>query len=128
MKRSPLLVVVDDNPANAEIIATVGAMCGYEVRRFASGVELVSASAERTPDAMVLDIVMPNMDGLELMDWIAEHQRRAQLILVSGFGERYLRMARELAEAKGLTVAAAIKKPFAIADLSEVLRGIRPDN
>ena len=75
---------------------------------------------------MVIDIVMPDMDGIELLGWIAANRRDSKVILISGYGKQYLDTARKLAEASGLNVPATLVKPFGIAEVEEVLDRIRP--
>jgi DNA-binding NtrC family response regulator len=120
------LDIVEDDPGTAEIIHEVASSCGFATRRFASGKEFVAASDAVAAGVMVIDIVMPDMDGIELLGWIAANRRDSKVILISGYGKQYLDTARKLAEASGLNVPATLVKPFGIAEVEEVLDRIRP--
>ena len=61
-----LILVVDDNPDNLEIISTRLEFRGYRVSTAERGDEAIQAVTEHHPDLMLLDIMMPDMDGYEV--------------------------------------------------------------
>lgn len=62
MTRSVL--IVDDDPTIREIVSlTLTHVAGYEVREASSGTEGLAAAKERVPDAILLDVMMPGLDG-----------------------------------------------------------------
>jgi adenylate cyclase len=60
------ILVVDDTPANVRLLEAILAASGYAVRGAASGEEALRAVVEARPDLIVLDVVMPEMDGIEV--------------------------------------------------------------
>ena len=58
------LLVVDDEPEFSEIVRAVAAPLGYDVRAVTSGRELQLLYDELSPDTIVLDMVMPEMEGV----------------------------------------------------------------
>ena len=60
------LLVVDDEPAVRDALARALRLEGYEVELAADGREALAALAERPADAVVLDVLMPGLDGLEV--------------------------------------------------------------
>src|SRR5918996_6397462 len=66
MRDPPRLLVVDDNPANLEIMEARLARQGYEVITARDGDEALIAAREHTPDLILLDIMMPGRDGIEV--------------------------------------------------------------
>jgi CheY-like chemotaxis protein len=65
---SPVRVlVVDDEPSLAELLASVLRYEGWEIRTAADGAGAVKAAREFEPDAVVLDIMLPDFDGLEVL-------------------------------------------------------------
>jgi adenylate cyclase len=66
MRQPPRLLVVDDNPANLEILETRLARQGYEVITAKDGYEALVAARTQTPDLILLDVMMPGKDGIEV--------------------------------------------------------------
>ena len=60
------ILAVDDNPANVRLLEAVLVAHGYEVTAATSGPEALAAVALQSPDLVLLDILMPGMDGFEL--------------------------------------------------------------
>jgi DNA-binding response OmpR family regulator len=60
------ILVVEDDPDIAELVVRYLEKAGYMVDRVASGSEALQAVAGRVPDAMVLDLMLPHVDGLEV--------------------------------------------------------------
>ena len=66
MRTPPWILVVDDNPANRDILPTRLAAQGYQIFTAADGEEALAIAREKQPDLILLDIMMPKMDGLEV--------------------------------------------------------------
>jgi CheY-like chemotaxis protein len=66
MREPPRVLVVDDNPANLEIIETRLARQGYEIVTARDGDEALIAAREQTPDLILLDVMMPGKDGIQV--------------------------------------------------------------
>ncbi|WP_338673727.1 response regulator transcription factor [Streptomyces sp. SCSIO 30461] len=60
------ILVVDDDPTVAEVVTGYLERAGFTVRRTADGPGALHAAAERRPDLVVLDLMLPGMDGLEV--------------------------------------------------------------
>lgn len=116
------LIVVDDEPDVARQIRRVAEEIGFEVTAATSAAAFRRGYAESDPSVVVLDIVMPEADGIDLVNWLAEQRAAAALILISGFDAKYLGAAREIATHKGLDVVAALTKPLETAALRTALR------
>jgi class 3 adenylate cyclase/CheY-like chemotaxis protein len=65
MRDPPLILVVDDVPDNVEVVQLRLESQGYEVATAADGVEALEKTRELLPDLVLLDIMMPKMDGIE---------------------------------------------------------------
>ena len=61
------IMVVDDNPDIITIVTTILEGKGYQVLSASSGQELLNLLTDRKPDLIILDIMMPEMDGLEVL-------------------------------------------------------------
>jgi CheY-like chemotaxis protein len=121
MSMSKRLLVVDDDMDHADLVAAVARQAGFEVDTRHSGREAKSAFLRYCPDLVVLDIVMPGEDGIELIRWFAAQGRSTEIVVLTGY-PLYAALARHLGEAHSLPVAAALTKPVRVARLSEVLR------
>jgi two-component system, OmpR family, response regulator ResD len=107
------ILVVDDEPTIAEVVARYLERAGYETRVAADGPSAVAAAQSRRPDLVVLDIMLPGFDGLEAMRRIHEDlEGRIAVILLTAKGEEADRIA-------GLRLGADdyVVKPFSPAEL-----------
>jgi EAL domain-containing protein (putative c-di-GMP-specific phosphodiesterase class I) len=76
---------------------------------------------------ILLDLVMPEMDGVELLRLLAQRQCKAGIVLISGVGKRIIETAEELARALGLSVVGNLQKPFRVSTLQEIIaRNVQP--
>jgi adenylate cyclase len=66
MRQPPRILVVDDNPANLEILEARLARQGYEVITAKDGEQALIVARDGTPDLILLDIMMPGKDGIEV--------------------------------------------------------------
>jgi len=67
MEKNKTVMVVDDNPDIVTIVKTILEGKGYGVQSAYSGQEVFNLLSEKKPDLIVLDIMMPQMDGLEVL-------------------------------------------------------------
>ena len=114
---SPRVLVVEDEEAVGEILADVLADAGYEVRRARNGREGLRLIGAWLPQVIILDLMMPMMDGFTFR---AEQRRlggreaAVPVIVLSG--------AREMrARTRELQAVEAISKPF---DLDDVVAAV----
>jgi signal transduction histidine kinase len=83
------ILVVDDNVDAAESLGTMLAYSGHDVRVAHGGVEALSAAREFSPDVMILDLGMPEMDGYAVARAMRSDPKFAttRLIALSGYGQ-----------------------------------------
>jgi CheY-like chemotaxis protein len=117
------LLVIDDEPEIGEFVRKVAAGLGYEVRVTTDGRAFQAAYHELRPTTIVMDMVMPEMDGNELVLWLMEQLYDANLIIITGYNPDYAKDARLLAEFKGLRSVITLIKPIRLDKLREVLSG-----
>jgi two-component system OmpR family response regulator len=106
------ILVVDDEPNICELLAATLRLTGYEVRMAHSGADALRAAAQSDPDLVVLDVMMPDLDGFQVA-----HRLRAE-----GHGVPVLFMAARdfLADRTGgLTVGGDdyVTKPFSLEEV-----------
>ncbi|MFO1429084.1 MAG: response regulator [Candidatus Competibacteraceae bacterium] len=119
------LLVVDDEPEFGEFVRKVATDLGYEVRVTINGKAFQAAYHELQPTTVVLDMVMPGMDGNEIVLWLLQQHYAANLIIITGYSPDYATDARRLAEFKGLRSVIMLTKPIRLAKLREVLGGTK---
>ncbi len=115
------LLVCDDEEALGRFVRNVTEPLGYDVCLVTSGEELIARYDAFAPTIILLDMVMPGMDGNEVILWLAEHGCTARLIIMTGYHPQYADHARILADFRGIGSVTTLRKPFGIDDLLAAL-------
>jgi len=112
------LLVIDDEEDLCEMIGEIAAARGLEVKTLSNPEKVMAMLEGFTPDLILMDLMMPGIDGVELLRLLAAHVKDAKLCLMSGSDVRVLNSARRLGSAHGLDVVAALEKPIGVASLT----------
>ena len=120
----PLLLVVDDQASMGEFVCDVAEDLGFETCTTTSGKEFQAAYQASSPLAIMMDIVMPDMDGNDLLQWLANKNSDTPVVIMSGFEGKYVELAQMLATERGAIVIGTLIKPFSIDELELVLNEI----
>lgn len=115
------LLIVDDEPAFGLLVTAAARKLGYEVVATTEAAGFKSAYRTFDPTVVMLDIVMPDEDGVELIGWLAGQGCKAKVIVVSGVDARYAHWAGTLGSANGLPEITALTKPVELKDLRDAL-------
>jgi CheY-like chemotaxis protein len=115
------LLVVDDEPAFGEFARKVASGLGFAVEITTDGHAFMERYDAFVPTVVMVDMVMPGIEGMELVQWLAEREVRARIILVTGFTPQYAALAKMLAEGRGLDSVATLTKPIKVEVLRRVL-------
>ncbi len=83
MAKDKLVLVVDDHADERAITRIVLEHFGYKVRTASSAGEALDFARERPPDLIVMDIMMPDMDGVEAIERLAEDPRTSSIPVVA---------------------------------------------
>lgn len=78
------ILVADDAPAVLDVLDDILTLEGHQVVRATSGQEALRRFEEASPDLVVLDIMMPDMDGLVVLDAIRRMGGSSPVILITG--------------------------------------------
>ncbi len=100
---SKRLLIVDDEPEFGRFVCNVAEPMDFEVRVTAQAPDFKQAYLVFDPTVIVLDVVMPGTDGIELVNWLADRHYRGKLIIVTGFTPQYAEMASTLCAVQGIT-------------------------
>lgn len=115
------VLVVDDNPGNLEAMAAALEPLGFEVWQALEGEVGLTLARERQPDVILLDIVMPGMDGFEVCRRLKEDEetRLLPVVFLTGLDSREARL-------KGLECGATdfLIKPFDLVELEARVRNL----
>lgn len=119
---SKRVLILDDDDAVGQTIQFTVEAAGVEARAVSDPDAFLELVDEWEPTHIVLDLVMPRMDGIEVMRLLAERKTTARLVILSGVGTRVLDAAHRVAAEKGLRIAGVLPKPIRPARLREVLQ------
>lgn len=114
---SPCVLVVDDNVALAENVADILESEGFEAVPVDSPANALEAARGRSFDAVVLDVRMPGMDGIELRERLRESQPDATFVFMTAFASD-----ERLEAAKRSGVGGILNKPFGPDTLIRLLK------
>ncbi len=102
------LLIVDDALIMRRRIGDIARQSGWEVAgEAADGVQAVEMYQQHQPDLVTLDIVMPNLDGVDALRQIMQHDTRARVVMVSAVNQK-----EKLAECIDAGAIDFIVKPF----------------
>lgn len=120
----PSIIIVDDDPVITSYIAEIMSEMGYATTQVASGKALLNLAEITTPCIVILDVVMPDMDGIEVLQALSEWDGQTSVILMSGYHEHYIDIANTLGKAQGLKIIGTLRKPFSPDELKNILFSI----
>ncbi|MGD0652719.1 MAG: response regulator [Thermoguttaceae bacterium] len=123
MNREPTVFIVDDDDAIVRSLTAVVELIGLKVKSFASGNEFLKNYKPTGPACLILDVIMPQMSGLELQKHLAAAGIALPTILISGHSD-----VRTAVEAMKLGAIEFLEKPFSIQELCDnIQKAIRLD-
>lgn len=114
------LLVLDDDPDMCAFVVHAAVSAGYEAT---SSTDFEKFKAGLTPgtSVVVVDLMMPEVDGVQVLRYLGSRGCASEIILISGYDKKVLKVAEQLARALGLKIRASIQKPIALNRLQEVL-------
>ena len=116
------VLVVDDEPQVVWVLELALGSEGYDVSTARNGVEAMAQISATHPELMVLDVMMPRMDGWSVMRELAKLpvDERPRVVMVTA-----LASGRDRATAAELGVDAYVPKPFDVDELLGVIHGLQ---
>lgn len=113
-----MILVVEDEPSIAEIVGLYLNRAGYEVTLAADGAAALEVLSHTEPELIVLDLMLPKVDGLEITRWVRE-RRDTPIIMLTARGSEIDRIA-------GLEMGADdyVVKPFSPQELVSRVRAV----
>lgn len=115
------LLAIDDDKAFRDFIGSVMAETDYRSVITGDANAFKQAYHDLDPTVVLLDMVMPETDGFELMQWLMDQGYTSKVVLITGFNARYAEMALTLGTDRGLPDVTSLPKPVPLADLRAAL-------
>ncbi len=115
------LLVVDDDARLTSIVSLTAARLGFVTRQCNDPAKALDVFIEFKPHMVMIDIFMPEKDGIEVLHELLLTGIATQIVLTSGMGEELLPVAQEVTRFHGAAEAIVLPKPFRRADLVDVL-------
>ncbi len=116
--RDERLLVVDDVPEIGRFVLRVAEEMGYAVNVVVNAKDFRERYSTFQPTAIVLDLLMPEEDGIELLNFLRHEGSTAHIVVISGGHSHTRKSAEQLGLAYELRIVANLRKPFRL----EVLR------
>lgn len=117
---APLVLVVNDSPVERLLAATlIASQLGWRVTEAGSAQEALARLAPETPAIILTDLMMPEMDGLELIETVHERQPHLPFVLMTAQGSESMAM-----EALKRGAASYVPKKDMAANLAETLEQV----
>ncbi|MDX1319660.1 MAG: response regulator, partial [Oceanospirillum sp.] len=115
------LMVIDDEQDICELVSDVAEMIGFTSDQCSVLNDLAELELVPMPDILALDLSMPEVDGIEIINYLGSLPNKPQLILMTGFERSVLDGAHKLADRLDVPVLGQLSKPFSIQMLKELL-------
>lgn len=124
MVSEPTIYILDDDVQYSGLLSEVAMSEGWHVVSESNPVVFLEYSICHN-SLLVLDLNMPEMDGIEVIRALAKRKIDITLILISGFDSRVLHSAKQLAEAHNIRVLCNLTKPVDILEFIKVLDSVK---
>jgi two-component system response regulator AtoC len=113
------LLVIDDNPKVAWMLRQGLREEDYKIVTALDGKTGIQKMIEEQPRVIILDIKLPGMDGMEVLERIRSINHRVEIIMLSGYGE-----TKQIVRAMKLGASDFISKPFDVEEVEIVIRSV----
>lgn len=123
---SSRLLIVEDQELLAEYMAIVADDLGWNAETAGSVRAVEQILDERHPAVLVLDLGLPDGDGVELLRYLSRVNYEGAILIVSSCDDGILESCSRLAEHLGLRVAGRARKPISATIFAELLNGSIP--
>ena len=115
------LLIIDDDEVICRYIEGVAREQGFEVHYACNSNAFFAGLHSFRPDVVLMDLVLPGSDGVELLNGLADQNSQVSVLLMSGMDGRTLEAAERLGIERGLCMCGGLEKPFTPQVLRESL-------
>jgi CheY-like chemotaxis protein len=106
------LLAIDDEKSLLAILHEAGTRVGYEVETTTSPEYFLTKTREWRPTLIIMDLQMPEVDGVELLRRLAAERVSVPIVLMSGVDDKLLRTVEDLGAELGLSMRGMLTKPI----------------
>jgi CheY-like chemotaxis protein len=112
------VLVVDDDLSIRQLVQTIVRRVGLEADTAADGQQAIELLTENHYAIVLLDLMMPRLNGFEVIDYLREHPpvQKPVVLVITAYADQQFK------EVDPNIVAGVIRKPFEVADLGEIVR------
>lgn len=118
MKPARRVLVIDDEASFCRFMARMITSLGYQVTTTCQA-KCAYLDELKEPDIVFIDMVMPEMDGIQVLEVLADYKVKAAIVLMSG-ADTSLSKAEAFAKRADLRLIGVLHKPFRLADVQNI--------
>lgn len=115
------VLIVDDETELLELIADMAEIEGFSPTKLSDSTKFREIYDD-SYKLIFLDLMMPEVDGVEVLRYLGEFKSQVPIVLMSGFDDGVLNVATELAKEHQLTIVDTVTKPFRVQSIRELLQ------
>ncbi|MEX1196462.1 MAG: EAL domain-containing response regulator [Pseudohongiellaceae bacterium] len=116
------LIVLDDETTVGQTIAHIARSESFQTRVTTSEASFFTTLEECAPTCIILDLIMPEHDGIQIINRLANQNCEVNLLILSGADQRVINTVVNVAVARGLNVIGKLQKPFTAEALRHYLK------
>lgn len=112
------VLVVDDDQSIRQLVCTIVQREGYEVDCAGDGAEAIQLLGHHTYSVILLDLMMPRVDGFGVIDYLKHHvsEPKPIVLVITAYADQKFK------EVDPTIVAGVLRKPFEVAELGSLVR------
>jgi len=115
------LLIIDDEAAVGQSLVLMAESVGFEAKATVVIDQFMRELLYWQPTHLAIDLMMPGVDGVEVIRQLAERGCRLPIMIFSGMDSRVLASAQRAATERGLKIVGALQKPFSNSSLRQLL-------
>ncbi len=114
------VLIVDDDPSIRRLLATLAKREGIHADMAADGEEAIALLEKHSYTLVLLDLMMPRVNGFAVVDWLGEHprERKPVVFVISAYADQMYRSVDTS------VVSGVLHKPFDVGDVGSLLRHV----
>jgi EAL domain-containing protein (putative c-di-GMP-specific phosphodiesterase class I) len=128
MTSTPYALILDDDEQIAGLEGELARSAGFEVSVTTRRDAFLAALSARAPQLIILDLQIPEMDGVKALRMLADNRCQANVLLISGMDQRTIAAAEEYGRSRQLNMLGSLQKPFSPPELLDRIRWVGARN